>query len=269
MDRDVKVGLVLGVLLVALVAVVFFRKEAPSPRTVTLTASSRDAEPAELPLIPTRPEPYHVSRTYLAPWSSVSPLSNTAGSEPPASASAPSSSTEPSSPSLTAPESTVVVPTPAGSNLELPPPSVKATADTPKPGGLYLTKPGDTLASIAERAYGDPALDVLIYEANADVLVSPHEVPAGLTLKLPSARSSSPVLATSARPNPSNARTPQASRTAPSEQRTYAVQPGESLLDVARRFYGDPSMYRVLLRANREVLSSPADVRPGMKLRIP
>jgi nucleoid-associated protein YgaU len=50
---------------------------------------------------------------------------------------------------------------------------------------------------------------------------------------------------------------------------TYRVQLGETLEDVARRVYGDPSRQTDLLHANSDQLSQTQDIRAGMILRLP
>lgn len=49
----------------------------------------------------------------------------------------------------------------------------------------------------------------------------------------------------------------------------YTVQPGDSLGAIARRFYGDASLYPQIFDANRRMLSSPDKIRVGQRLNIP
>ena len=51
--------------------------------------------------------------------------------------------------------------------------------------------------------------------------------------------------------------------------RTYTVQAGENLLDIAKKVYGDGRRYQDLFEANRRLLRTPADVKPGMVLAMP
>jgi nucleoid-associated protein YgaU len=53
--------------------------------------------------------------------------------------------------------------------------------------------------------------------------------------------------------------------------RTYTVQKGDTPYAIARRFYGsaDNAKVRAIIEANGDVVRSPADLRPGMVLRIP
>jgi nucleoid-associated protein YgaU len=51
--------------------------------------------------------------------------------------------------------------------------------------------------------------------------------------------------------------------------RTYTVQRGDTLNSIAERLYGDGAKETILLEANRNLVASPQDVRPGMVLVIP
>lgn len=49
----------------------------------------------------------------------------------------------------------------------------------------------------------------------------------------------------------------------------YTVQSGDTLSGLAARFLGSHSRYLELYEANRDILSSPDDLQPQMRLRIP
>lgn len=49
----------------------------------------------------------------------------------------------------------------------------------------------------------------------------------------------------------------------------YTVQSGDSLGFIAQKFYGDAGMYTTIWQANRQLLSSPDQIRKGQRLRIP
>ena len=51
--------------------------------------------------------------------------------------------------------------------------------------------------------------------------------------------------------------------------RTYAVQPGDSLSKISKQFYGDANQYMKIFEANKDKLSDPDKIKPGMELRIP
>ena len=52
-------------------------------------------------------------------------------------------------------------------------------------------------------------------------------------------------------------------------ERTYTVQPQDSLYSIARKVYGDPSRWRDIFEANRDILPSEDRLRVGQTLRIP
>jgi LysM repeat protein len=52
-------------------------------------------------------------------------------------------------------------------------------------------------------------------------------------------------------------------------QRTYKVQPGDTLSKIAKEFYGNASEYNKIFEANRDKLSDPNKIQPGQELKIP
>lgn len=50
---------------------------------------------------------------------------------------------------------------------------------------------------------------------------------------------------------------------------TYMVQPDDTLRVIAQRAYGDPAAFTRIFEANRDLLRSPEDLRPGQVLRLP
>lgn len=53
------------------------------------------------------------------------------------------------------------------------------------------------------------------------------------------------------------------------QQETYLVKPGDTLTGIATRLLGNSSRYGELFAANQDVLSSPNDLKIGMRLRVP
>jgi nucleoid-associated protein YgaU len=51
--------------------------------------------------------------------------------------------------------------------------------------------------------------------------------------------------------------------------KTYTVQPGDSLSKISRQFYGDANKYLKIFEANKDKLSDPDKLKPGIELRIP
>jgi nucleoid-associated protein YgaU len=51
--------------------------------------------------------------------------------------------------------------------------------------------------------------------------------------------------------------------------RTYTVQSGDNLSKISKRFYGDANKYMKIFEANKDKLSDPDQLKPGIELRIP
>jgi len=54
-----------------------------------------------------------------------------------------------------------------------------------------------------------------------------------------------------------------------STQRTYKVQPGDTLSKIAKSVYGNANDYNRIFEANRDKLQSPDKIQPGQELLIP
>jgi LysM repeat protein len=50
---------------------------------------------------------------------------------------------------------------------------------------------------------------------------------------------------------------------------TYTVKPNDNLTKISREIYGDIKYYKLILEANRDIISSETQVRVGQKLKIP
>ena len=55
----------------------------------------------------------------------------------------------------------------------------------------------------------------------------------------------------------------------PESPRVHVVQTGETLYELARRYYNDQRQWRRIYEANRQRIQDPNDIRAGMKLIIP
>jgi nucleoid-associated protein YgaU len=53
------------------------------------------------------------------------------------------------------------------------------------------------------------------------------------------------------------------------QSRTYTVEKGDTLSQIAKKFYGDASDYNQIFEANKPMLSDPDKIYPGQVLRIP
>jgi nucleoid-associated protein YgaU len=165
---------------------------------------------------------------------------------------------------------------------------------------------GDTLTELAKQYLGSANRWTELYEYNRDVLTNPDLLPIGAELRIPTtpfrpSASGTPMTTqpATARPVsqaidavPSGAPAVEKSAApsgAPSAKlrrlppvlpeptghvlrvapRTYVVQPGDTLNSVAAKLYGDGAREDLLRDANRKLVSSDQDLRPGTVLVIP
>ena len=156
-----------------------------------------------------------------------------------------------------------VVPTGAGSGSAAPmattptPPAKSTTSAAAPAGAEYTVKSGDTLEAIARAQLGDGQKWRSIVEMNPGL--DPKALKVGQKLKMPAGGT--------ATAKESSAPT---SGAANSATNTYTVQKGDTLVAIARKFYGGDSDWKRILDANTSVLKGDAAaLRPGMKLTIP
>ena len=156
-----------------------------------------------------------------------------------------------------------VVPTGAGSGTAAPtapvstPAAKSTTAATAPAGAEYTVKSGDTLEAIARAQLGDGQKWRAIVEMNPGL--DPKALKVGQKLKMPAGGTAT-----------AKESSAPASGAANSATNTYTVQKGDTLVAIARKFYGGDSDWKRILDANSSVLKGDAAaLRPGMKLTIP
>lgn len=162
--------------------------------------------------------------------------------------------------------------------VEIPAPKPEPREPSPtdqvpqKPGVIapefmeYTVQPGDTFASIARRFYGSTGKAELIARANP--LVDPTRIKNGRVLKIPKDPTNiQGKPANAAPPGPSSP--PTNPTPSVSGEKRHTVEKGETLTSISRKYYGTIRKTDVILKANRNVLSKPEDLRPGQVLVIP
>jgi nucleoid-associated protein YgaU len=166
--------------------------------------------------------------------------------------------------------------------------------DMNAPEQTHTIVDGDTLQNLAQHYLGRSDRYMELFQYNRNVLRNPDELPIGAELRIPSqvalpttsgsaALPAAPMTPISpllplpqipTAPSASGKTTlPASAKTtaAPQQpgQRTYTVQAGDNLVDIARKFYGDGRRYESLYEANRRVMHNPTDLKPGMVLVVP
>ena len=99
--------------------------------------------------------------------------------------------------------------------------------------------------------------------------------PAGRTVAQVSTPNDKPVAATSPAVKSGGgpldsfwAKNPQ-QKTVGSRPATYVIQPGDTLIQISKRFYGTPSKWRAIREANKAVISTDGRVKLGQEIRLP
>ena len=54
-----------------------------------------------------------------------------------------------------------------------------------------------------------------------------------------------------------------------SDEQVYTVEAGDTLSKISQQFYGEANLYMNIFEANRDKLTDPNKIQPGMRLRIP
>jgi nucleoid-associated protein YgaU len=244
------------------------------------------------PATPTPPAPWHAPS---APESSAGQVA--ANQSPPPSqnrtaldghvepsvdrstiAAGPSASTAPITPG--APQPTVASALASSTHSDLP------MVDLNPPERTHKIVDGDTLPNLAQRYLGRADRYQELFERNRDVLKNPEILPIGAELRIPSSNDAPPAdTRAPLAPLPTSPAAPDNSPQQPlvplpnvsvapaaaqqRSARTYTVQPGDNLVDIARKLYGDGRRHEALFEANRRVLRTPGDLKPGMVLVVP
>lgn len=129
----------------------------------------------------------------------------------------------------------------------------------------HVVRSGETMETIARAELGDSSLWTVV--ASANPRVDPLRLRPGMKLRIPLDPDN-----IQGKPNPALAQAPQKKPEAPSAEPArieYVVRSGDTLGGIARTYYNSAAKWRVILDANRGVISRPEDLRPGMKLVIP
>lgn len=125
---------------------------------------------------------------------------------------------------------------------------------------VHYVVEGDTLVGIAKRYYGDADYAQAIYEANRTRMNSPDEIRVGVRLIIPNRAGRIAV----APPSRGEGVEP-----APPTPRTYVMQDGDTLSEVAQRLLGSSSRWQDIHQLNKSRIRNPDRVPVGTELQLP
>jgi nucleoid-associated protein YgaU len=144
-----------------------------------------------------------------------------------------------------------------------------------QPGGTYKVQPGDNYWRISEKLYGTGAYFKALAEHNRDRNLRDDRLQPGTVIAVPEVPTLEKKYA-SLCPKP-NHKLPGGSRIAQvsshgrlAGHRTYKVEAGDTLYDIAKHELGDPARWGEVYHLNREVLGDDYDYLPkGLELVLP
>ncbi|HUV40522.1 MAG TPA: LysM peptidoglycan-binding domain-containing protein [Sedimentisphaerales bacterium] len=148
---------------------------------------------------------------------------------------------------------------------------VKVTADR---GQIYVVAEGDSLAAIAKKFYGAEQGNkikniTLIFNSNAKELKSADEIYVGQRIIIPALVSGQSGNGSNKSGTGGSAPQKPASKADDGHSGRYRVREGDSLWAVAEEQLGDGSRYEEIFRQNRDVLNSEDELYVGMILKVP
>jgi LysM repeat protein len=156
-----------------------------------------------------------------------------------------------------------------GGNVETPSIGLPPAERTQRPERFHVVKDGEYLSTICQHYYHDASLANELARFNG--LDDPNDIRAGRQLRIPAREA----LVRGGQPRPLTPREAETSRhnqSQPAERpevTTYTVQKNDNLSTIAAKFLGSANRYRIIYEHNRDVLSSPDDLKPGTVLKIP
>lgn len=238
MQREVKIGLVIGVVLVA-IGVLFWSQSPESRRPAPFEEPDLIGGEALDPVAPIARLSDVFSEAVFRPTDSPPPSAAEPGARR---RSAPAPAPEP-------------VPEPV---------SAPAAPPRPEPGHrVHVVERGESLWSLAVKYYGNGGKWKAIAEANRSVLPNSDRLTPGMRLVIPP-DPDRPVASAAPRMQIPAEASPPAERV-----KTHVVVAGDNLARISQRYYGTERHWSKLFEANKDRLPSPHVLPVGVELVIP
>jgi nucleoid-associated protein YgaU len=233
MQRDVKIGIAIGVLLIALIAVFWWFRHTGRNMPVTETGPAVSENELPGPVVPVSPP--------MGVPGEIGPMASATGTAP----------------MMTAGEPVGTVAMPAATAVAPPPPLPVAAKQT------YKVQHDDTLSSISEQFYKTTTKWRLIYDANKEKIgPNPDKLKDGMELVIPEAAATASIS-----PAPTAGGTGAAGAGG-----KYVVVAGDNLTSIAQKWYGSATEADInrIYQANKAKIGPDRDaLKVGMELVIP
>lgn len=281
MGRDVGLGVLFGVVIVAAAGVYFFtggRDDGDLVALESFAPAPPVGRPNESPVKPLAKPPVGqpVSVAAVKPDLARTPVRSLGVTAPPR----PVAEEHREPPHITPPVADTrrepVHPAPVIPRSVEPPAAppasgpASAAAEPPRTGEpplplVHLVEAGESLSEISKRYYHDSRHADWILKANPEIKDA-HQLVVGMKLVIPR-----PVAAARATPDtPTSPRTPTAASAPASGPSTYTVKSGDTLTRIAARTLGNARRWKEIHALNRAAIGPhPEDIRIGMVLKLP
>ena len=129
---------------------------------------------------------------------------------------------------------------------------------------IHKVKQNDSLFAISRKYYGDEAKWHKIYEVNRDNMSGPNALYIGQELLIPEI--------TLAKKVPLSIEAPimkKQDNEAPTKTTEHTVVPGDTLYHLARKYYDDSTMWKIIYEANEDTIVNESSLIEGQILIIP
>ena len=142
----------------------------------------------------------------------------------------------------------------------------------------YIVQSGDNMAVIAKKFYGSQwgnktATVQKMFTANKDIISSPDRIEVGMQIAIPSLSS---IGITTPQKNPNfstgfvkKVRTAIENVITAKRPSVYFVQSGDNLWKIAQNHLGDGSRYEEIVELNDDIITDSEDITVGMQLKLP
>jgi len=145
------------------------------------------------------------------------------------------------------------------------PPKAEKQKDSPPEQApfIYTVRPGDSLRKIAKKYYGNAQQWSLILEANQEKIKDRNRLFIGMKLILPE------IEADAANPAIKKQPVQIVSHKTEKQFKKHIVQEGDTLYKLAIKYYNDGTKWEKILKANRDIIKNENILLAGQELIIP
>ncbi|MEK7291765.1 MAG: hypothetical protein A2099_00210 [Planctomycetes bacterium GWF2_39_10] len=278
MKRDVQVGVILGVIILAIIGVFLSTRTAVKEPVIPIPEIEEDTQVGALNIneltqdFPGAPqESFKEVKTSINTGRKESAVTNAVKTEEPPSAKEDKvieGVWKPAKEGVTASVETKPKEASSPSNQEdwkdVSSPDVNKSVSSQQ---THKVQYRDDLYKIAKKYYGDVSKWLLIFNANKDKILDRNSLRIGTELIIPEDRTVSPKTKT-------EATTPQLSQVIQIEDakptaKKHVVQQGDTLYKLAVKYYNDGTKWNKIFDANKKTLKNQKDLSIGQELEIP